>query len=124
MTEEIIMLTGNQIAEEICKIAVDYEIRSVAYFGSYANGNMTEDSDLDVLVEFVDEFHSLYIEIEFQQRLEAALKIPVDVATIPRPKESTLIIDNKVIVYEANRQNSIGKDKRRSVFSERILKTA
>jgi predicted nucleotidyltransferase len=118
------MLTKEQITEAIRDISKDYDIKSVAYFGSYANGCMTEDSDLDIVVEFADEFHSLFIEMELQQRLENVLGVSVDVATLPRPAGSMLIIENKVTVYETDGQNSIGKDKRRSVFSDRIRQSA
>jgi predicted nucleotidyltransferase len=118
------VLTKNKIIECVKNIAEDYEIVSVAYFGSYANGCVKEDSDLDLLVEFSDEFHSLFIEMEFQQRLEAALGVSVDVATLPRPEGSTLIIENKVIVYETNRHDCTRKNKRRSVFSDGVRRSA
>jgi len=38
--------------EELDKICKKYSIRELSVFGSYANGNYTEDSDLDILVDF------------------------------------------------------------------------
>jgi predicted nucleotidyltransferase len=38
--------------EELDKICKKYSIRELSVFGSYAKGNQTEHSDLDILVDF------------------------------------------------------------------------
>jgi uncharacterized protein len=38
--------------EELDRICKKYAIRELSVFGSYAKGNYTEDSDLDILVDF------------------------------------------------------------------------
>jgi len=38
--------------EELDRICKKYSIRELSVFGSYAKGNNTEDSDLDILVDF------------------------------------------------------------------------
>jgi predicted nucleotidyltransferase len=41
------MLTEKQIRNTVNAIAPDYDIKSVSYFGSYASGHPTDDSDLE-----------------------------------------------------------------------------
>ena len=43
--------TLEQLAEKIAPIAEKYEIPAVYVFGSYARGEATEDSDVDVLIQ-------------------------------------------------------------------------
>ena len=45
-------LLKNIDREELDKICKKYSIRELSVFGSYAKGNYTEDSDLDILVDF------------------------------------------------------------------------
>ena len=71
-------------------------MKSVSYFGSYANGTQTQDSDLDLLVEFSDPYISLYDLIGLEMEIEDRLNIPIDIATYPPPKGSRLFIDKMV----------------------------
>ena len=59
-----------------------YEVRSLALFGSYARGEQTAESDLDVLVEF-DRTPDLYQFVGLGLDLEEALGLRVDLATRP-----------------------------------------
>ena len=93
------ILTHNQISEAISLIMPKYDVKSVSYFGSYANGSQTQDSDLDLLVEFRNPFISLYELIGLEMEIEAKLHIPIDIATYPPPKGSRLIIEKAVKVY-------------------------
>lgn len=43
--------TTDQIREIVIPIAVAYGIRSMSLFGSYARGEATEDSDVDILID-------------------------------------------------------------------------
>ncbi len=53
-----------------------YHIRSLAIFGSYASGNATEESDIDILVDF-DKPIGLEI-VDLKDELETILGISVD----------------------------------------------
>ena len=59
-----------------------YGVRSLAIFGSYARGEQTASSDLDVLVEF-DPTPDLYQFVGLGLDLEDALGLTVDLATRP-----------------------------------------
>ena len=76
-----------------------YDVKSVSYFGSYADGTQTQDSDLDLLVEFCNPFISLYDLIGLEMEIEEKLNIPIDIATFPLPTGSRLIIDKAVKIY-------------------------
>ena len=45
------LLTNDQIQSIAAPIAESYGIRSMSLFGSYARGEATEDSDVDLLIE-------------------------------------------------------------------------
>lgn len=57
-----------------------YHVRKIGYFGSYATGEQTEKSDLDLLVEFSQpigwEFFSLerFLEVEFSLDIDLVTK--------------------------------------------------
>ena len=62
-----------------------YRVRSLALFGSYARGEQTPESDLDLLVEF-DEVPGFFAFSEMQYSLEDALGLRVDLFTRPMLK--------------------------------------
>jgi len=94
------MLTHKRIADAVAKMAERFPLKKVSYFGSYANGNATEKSDLDLLVEFANRPISLWIIIGLQQDMEDELSIPVDVVTVPLSEKSYIEIEKTVVVYE------------------------
>jgi len=96
------MLTHEQIVKAVEKAANIFPLTKVSYFGSYANGNATEESDLDVLVEFTEETVSILDVIDFKHNLEGELSIKVDVLHAPLPEKAQrrLKIKNMVPVYE------------------------
>ena len=97
------MLTHDQIVKAARKAATKFPLTSVSYFGSYADGKATEESDLDVLVEFPKDARiSLLDIINLKLNLEDELSIKVDVLEIPLPEKAQkrLKIRNIVSVYE------------------------
>jgi predicted nucleotidyltransferase len=93
------MLTHDQIREAVAEVAKLYPIKTVHYFGSYADGNATEKSDLDLLVEFSKVPISLLVlsglKIDFEDRLNTS----VDVVPIPLSEDSFIEIGKVVTVY-------------------------
>ena len=47
------MLTLEGIRTGVAKVACQYPVRRMLLFGSYADGTSVEESDVDLLVEFV-----------------------------------------------------------------------
>lgn len=102
MREEVkSMLSIEQIQHAVNHIASDYPIKSVRLFGSYAEGNETEDSDIDVMVEFDKQPVSLLKYFGFQQELSDYLGKPVDIVKYPLSEETskTLLINRVVKIY-------------------------
>ena len=96
------MLTHEQIVQAAQKAAMKFPLTKVSYFGSYADGRATEESDLDVLVEFTTDSISLLKIIALKHNLEDELNIKVDVlhAPLPEKAQKRLKIRKTVPVYE------------------------
>lgn len=92
------MLTHEMICMAVKKAAEVFPIIKADYFGSYANGDATEDSDLDLLVEYSEPSVSLLTTIGLKHFLEDELSKPVDVIHAPIPKSSILEIERTVSV--------------------------
>jgi len=94
-------VTITDIKEAVVQIAPLYPVLSVDLFGSYINGENTEDSDVDLLVCFDEKVASLFdmsgIRFDIQDRLNAK----VDVVAGPLKENSYLTINKKVRLYEA-----------------------
>jgi predicted nucleotidyltransferase len=93
------MLTHERIVEAVAKKAEQFSLKKVSYFGSYANGTATEQSDLDLLVEFAQPTVSLLTIIGLRLDLEEELNISVDLIRVPISKKSYIKIEKSVAVY-------------------------
>ena len=90
------MPTKERICSVLSALQEDYALHRVSVFGSYAEGCATEDSDLDLLVEFRQPAVSLLQLNQLKYALEEALGLPVDVVHAPLPSGS-LIRPGKVV---------------------------
>lgn len=86
-------------AIELLKVNEDaikarYHVRRMGIFGSFARGEETEGSDVDVLVEFEDGFKTFDNFIELKYFLEELFACSVDLVTVsalkPQLKEGIL----------------------------------
>ena len=93
------MTNHEKICNAIDMAASKYSIKAAYYFGSYAAGRQTEESDIDLLVEFRNPFVSLFVISELSLELEARLNVPVDVISLPLPDDTHLIIEKQVQCY-------------------------
>ena len=93
------MLTIDEIKKVVAEIAPKYNLKRVTLFGSRANGNFNEDSDVDLIVDFSVPISLLDIS-ELKIDLEEILKKSVDVITRRNLKGSLLTIDKEVAIYE------------------------
>ena len=97
------MLTHEQIVQAVAKAATKFQLNKVLYFGSYADGKATEESDLDLLVEFTNDDEISFLDVmDFKQNLENELSKSVDVVGLPLTEKAQkrLIIKKVVPVYE------------------------
>ncbi len=69
-----------EISDRVRPVAIEYGTGAIYLFGSYARGEATDESDVDLLIDAENiggfEFFGLYDD------LEDALKKPVDIITI------------------------------------------
>lgn len=77
------MLTEQLIVEKLRTVkpllTKQFHVSEIGYFGSYAKGNATEESDLDILVEFSEPVGWDFFRV--QDILEEALSIKIDLVT-------------------------------------------
>jgi len=93
------MITHDEIMKAVEKTAEAHPVKSVSYFGSYADGSATNESDLDLLIEFDLPRVSLFRLSAIKIELEEMLNISVDVIRAPLPKDSILEIRKVIQVY-------------------------
>ena len=68
------------IESAACNVLMKYPVKRAAFFGSAARGDMSEESDVDILVEFLPETRGLEF-FGLRVDLEEALGCPVDLVT-------------------------------------------
>jgi len=93
------MLTITDIQSAVRRIAPQYPIRQVHLFGSYAEGNATPDSDIDVLVEFNKRPVTLLDLCGFQQELSELLNVDVDILKSPLSDTAKKDMSINKVVY-------------------------
>ena len=96
------MLTISRIKSVVTKIAKKYGVERVYLFGSYARGDATEKSDVDILID-KGEIRSLIDLSGFQLELSDSLDRNVDVVTTAGANKRfyDLINNDKVLLYES-----------------------
>jgi len=86
-------ILDTNIKQEILNICTKYGAFNVKIFGSYARGEATENSDLDLLMD-IEKGKSLLNRIALKQELEDLLGIKVDIA---KPNNLQETIKNQVL---------------------------
>ena len=76
--------------------AQDARIRSVALFGSYAQGSADDDSDVDLLVSFASPVVSFFTLARALECMEGQLEVPVDMVQDPLPADALLEIGERI----------------------------
>lgn len=93
-TRETILETLRDLKPEL---TAKYKLRSIALFGSYARGEQTSDSDVDVLVD-VDPIIGLGF-VDMAEAIEARLGIKTDVVPADGVKPRYRAFIQKDLVY-------------------------
>jgi uncharacterized protein len=94
------LLTLDQIKKSAEGIAEKHPVKKLSLFGSYAAGNATEQSDVDLLIEFCSPSISLFTLSEIKIELESILKTEVDLIHAPIEEGAVIRIDEVVEIYE------------------------
>jgi len=94
-------ITVKEIENIVSNIAPKYPVKYIELFGSYANDEVKEGSDIDLLVYFNEKSATLFDLIGIKLDIEDKLSIKVDIVAGPIKKGSYLIINKKIRIYEA-----------------------
>ena len=94
--------TIEEIREIVSPIAAAYGVNAVFLFGSYARGEATADSDIDLLIDH-GRIRTLFELTGFRLDLEDVLHKSVDVVTIEDlpPRLSASIHKDEVMIFDA-----------------------
>lgn len=94
------MLTIDEIKKVVAEIAPKYNLKRVTLFGSRANGNFREDSDIDLIVDFPNGSTLLNL-ISLKHKLEDIFNLNVDVVSRGGLKTSYIEIEKEIEIYAA-----------------------
>ena len=94
------MLTFANIKSSVAEVAPLFNVKKVTLFGSYAAGNQTENSDIDLLVEFNEPSVSLFRIAGIKLKLQEMTGKTVDVIHSPIPAGSLIEVGKEVLIYE------------------------
>lgn len=95
-------LTIDEIRNKIVPILPNYGIKQLAIFGSVVRGESTEDSDIDILVEFKDKENKTLLDlVGFELDIAQLLHHKVDVLTYAsiHPLLKEHILQEQEILY-------------------------
>ena len=95
------MLTIEEIKKTVAEIAPKYNLKKVTLFGSRANGTATENSDVDLIVEFEKRAVSLFTLAGLMNDLEDIFGVGVDVIHGPKKDSWMLEIEREIEIYAA-----------------------
>lgn len=95
------MPTMQQIKDSVNTVSREYPLRRVELFGSYATGKNTPQSDVDLLVEFLQPHVSLLTLSALKFRMEELLGTEVDIVHAPLPEGCLLEVDRRIPLYGA-----------------------
>lgn len=93
-------MTITDIRDAVIQVAPAYPVISIDLFGSFANGESTEGSDVDLLVYFDEKVASLFDISGLRFDIQEKLNVKVDIVAGPLRENSYLTIDKKVRLYE------------------------
>ena len=95
------MPTLDTIRAAVNQAVIEYPVKRVELFGSYANGTADADSDVDFLVEFSENPTSLVQICGLRETLSELLHLDVDIVKLPRKLDDGMIIERTVPMYGA-----------------------
>ena len=95
-------MTIDAIQSAVLDVVKEYPaITKVTLFGSRASGNNREDSDIDLLIEFITDSIRLITLSAIRYALEDRLSLPVDVIHGPLRPDDMLEVEKEVVLYAA-----------------------
>ena len=83
-------MTVDNIRKALDDIILKYPIKRISLFGSYADGNANEDSDIDLLIEFISTNVSLFMLYNIKEEIQNKLNKEVDLIHAPIDRNSLI----------------------------------
>jgi predicted nucleotidyltransferase len=102
-------MISKELTQEIIRVLKPHDPKLIAVFGSYARGEGSPSSDLDVLVHFEASLGLIKL-VELQQELSDALGIPVDLVTrnsLKNPRLKEYVLKDVVTIFNEEGQSYI-----------------
>ena len=97
------VLKIDKIKSAVEPVAKEFNLRKVTLFGSYATGKRTKKSDVDLLVEFIDDSKvTLFTLSNLRFQIQDIIGKKVDLVMLSLDDDSYLDITKEVSFYEAN----------------------
>jgi predicted nucleotidyltransferase len=93
------VLELSDIKSYVAQVAPLFDVKKITMFGSYANGEQNQKSDIDLLVEFHEDSVSLFKLSDLRYELEKLSGKKIDLIHAPIPKDSFLEINKVVPLY-------------------------
>ncbi|MFW5762190.1 MAG: nucleotidyltransferase family protein [Cyclobacteriaceae bacterium] len=87
----------SRLAKQKERLIQEYPIKSIGIFGSFARGQQTQESDVDIMVEVSGDIGIRFIDLA--DELESIVGIRVDVVSKNGIKEKYLKSINSEIIY-------------------------
>lgn len=94
-------MNKEEIKNVIVEVLKNNGIKKASIFGSYSTNNFTDESDIDILIEFNDDNKSLLDLIGIKQELEQRLNKRIDLITFNsiNPKIKNYILSQEELLY-------------------------
>lgn len=93
------MLTINEIKQALLDVAGQYPIKKISILGSYADGTATEESDIDVILEFNTPNISLLTLSDIKYEMMDRLHKEIDVIHGPLESDAMIQVDGMINIY-------------------------
>ncbi len=93
-TQEGILEQLNQKVEELKQ---NFSVRSIGLFGSLARNEADMESDVDILVDFIEPTFDHYMDLKFY--LEKLFDRPVDLVTADTVKSRLKLVIKREVIY-------------------------
>lgn len=93
------MVTLDDIKHAVKDITQNYPVKKISIFGSYADGTATEESDIDMLVEFNTPNVSLLMLSNIKFEMMDKLHKEIDVIHGPLESDAMIQINRMVSIY-------------------------
>ena len=95
-------MNKDAIKKSVVEVLQQFDIKKAGFFGSIVNGTFSEESDIDIIIEFNDRNNKSLLDlIELKNVLEEKTSFKIDLITYDsvNPALKDYILKNNEIIY-------------------------